>query len=127
MIYRRSTLRKADILAVLEEYQRSVVHFLMDGKNVVTPLANFATSIRGRFENEEDSYDAGRHSLEAAINAGVELKHDLGNGVQVNNTVDAFMARLHVDETGNGPKIISQMQITRRLNTGEYARGWSGH
>ena len=83
MIYRRSTLRKADILAVLEEYHSSIIHYLLEGKNVTTPVTNFAASIRGRFEGEEDTYDASRHTLDAVLNSGSEVRHALGNGVQV--------------------------------------------
>ena len=44
-----------------------------------------------------------------------------GDGVQVDNAVDAVIALLQRHELGDGAKIVSEMQISGRLNAGENA------
>ena len=49
-----------------------------------------------------------------------------GNGMEVNNAVDAVIFLLHRDPILDGAEIISKVQITGRLHTGEHAFHASG-
>ncbi len=78
MIQQGSTVTRADIVSVLEDYHTAVENLLLQGMNVNTPLANFSVSIRGVFHGMADTFDPSRHQLSAAIVAGPRLRKTLG-------------------------------------------------
>ena len=43
-----------------------------------------------------------------------------GDGMQVDDAVDAIVVVLQRDEVSDRPEIVSQVQVTGRLNAGEY-------
>ena len=77
MIQRGSTVTRADIVGVLEEYHATIEEMLLDGMNVTTPLANFSVSIRGVFNGADDRFDPARHRLRAVVRAGARLRKAL--------------------------------------------------
>ena len=74
MVTRGSTVTRADILSVMEDFQGALESMIQDGFNVVTPFANFRVSIRGVFNGTTDSFDSSRHSILTLVNAGKRLK-----------------------------------------------------
>lgn len=74
MTKRGSTVTRADILSVLEDFESAVESIIQDGFNVITPFANFRVGIRGVFNGSTDSFDNSRHQILPLINAGKKLK-----------------------------------------------------
>ncbi len=70
MIERGSTVTKADILSVLEEYYSAIESMVLEGVNVNTPLANYGASIKGIFNGATDSYDPSRHQVAGTVSPG---------------------------------------------------------
>ncbi|PAU94562.1 hypothetical protein CK503_07140 [Aliifodinibius salipaludis] len=77
---RGSTVTKADILSVVEEYQAVIAKFLEDGDSINTPLFRTSASISGVFEDQTDSFDRSRHYVRLNVNPGPrigEISEDL--------------------------------------------------
>lgn len=70
MIEMGSTVVKADILSVLENYHSTIENMVLEGMNVNTPGANYKVSIRGVFDGQSDSFDPQRHQVRAAVSPG---------------------------------------------------------
>jgi len=70
MIERGSTVTKADIFSVLEDYYSAIESMVLEGVNVNTPLANYGVSIKGIFNGADDSYDPSRHQVAGTVNPG---------------------------------------------------------
>lgn len=79
-----ATVSKPDVLGVLEGFFSAVEYMLLDGKNVVTPIAVFRSAIQGLFTDEQDSYDPSRHSVRATIAPGARLRRTMRLFAQVN-------------------------------------------
>ncbi len=82
MMRRGSTVGKADILSVLEDYHATIEDMVLEGMNVNTPAANFATSIKGIFSGHTDSFDPGRHRLRATLSPGKRLRRAIRERAQ---------------------------------------------
>ncbi len=74
MVQQGSTVTRADIVSVLEDFYTAIKGLLLNGVNVNTPLANFRLSIKGTFRDITDRFDADRHQLRAVITAGSRLR-----------------------------------------------------
>ena len=74
MLDRGSTVTKADILSVLEDYRATYVKFLRNGDNVKTPLAEIRTSILGTFVDKYDRFDRSRHEIKHRTTSGEALE-----------------------------------------------------
>ncbi len=72
-----ATVAKPDVLGVLESFFSAVEYLLLDGKNVLTPLAVFRTGIQGTFSDEADSFETDRHRVHASASAGARLRRVL--------------------------------------------------
>ncbi len=70
MIEQGSTVVKADILSVLEDYHSAIESMVLEGMNVNTPGANFRASIKGVFDGQADIFDPNRHQIRAAVSPG---------------------------------------------------------
>ena len=55
-------------MAVLDEFFDTVKLLVLEGNNVVTPLANFSVSVKGNFVSNDDFFDPSRHRVEPIIN-----------------------------------------------------------
>lgn len=82
MIQGGSTVTRADIYSVLENYYATVETIVLEGKNVNTPLANFRSAIKGVFKGAEDSFDPDRHRIVAVVDAGKRLRNSIRNHAQ---------------------------------------------
>jgi hypothetical protein len=82
IIQRGSTVSRADILSVLEDYHAAIENLLRLGMSINTPTANFRVSLKGVFEGDEDSFDPSRHQAMARVSAGRRLRRGL-EGVEV--------------------------------------------
>ena len=74
IIQQGSTVVKADILSVLEDYHTAIENMVLEGVNVNTPLANFGVSIKGVFNGPTDSFDPGRHQVVATTSPGKRFR-----------------------------------------------------
>jgi hypothetical protein len=73
ILYRGSTVTRADIISVLCDYHDCIEYYLQNGYNVKTPLANFSSSIRGIFKDNSDYYQNRRHKIYPVLNPGRRL------------------------------------------------------
>lgn len=83
MIERGSTVTKADIISVMEEFESTLQVMLTEGVNINLPFANFSTSIKGVFDGPSDSYDPSRHKVFARLAPGKTLKSYFETNVNV--------------------------------------------
>jgi hypothetical protein len=60
--------------AAVQLYQNTVYAYILDGHKVVTQFGIVGVSVKGKFERQTDSFDSSRHSIEATISPGVELR-----------------------------------------------------
>lgn len=74
MMQHGSTITRADVLGVLENYQVAVTQLLLEGNAVITPLVNYGASIRGVFDDLDDGYEASRHEVRPATTPGKYLR-----------------------------------------------------
>ncbi len=73
IIQQGSTVTRADILSVIEDFTTAVIYLVLDGKNVNTPLANFGAGIKGVFDGKDDAFDPSRHQLRGTVSAGKKI------------------------------------------------------
>lgn len=83
ILERESTVGKADILSVFQNYLVSIINILAEGANVNLPFANFSCSIKGTFNGPDDSFDPNRHQVVINITAGKELRNAFRERVTV--------------------------------------------
>ncbi|WP_321281010.1 DNA-binding domain-containing protein [Marinifilum fragile] len=74
MIGKGSTVTKAEGLSVIEEFEYAVVEEVKNGNIVSTDLFRISPSISGVFEDENDSFDPSRHSINLNISPGPRLQ-----------------------------------------------------
>ncbi len=82
MIERGSTVTKADILSVLEDYYSAIESMALEGVNVNTPLANYGVSIKGIFNGADDSYDPSRHQVAGTVSPGKRYRKTIRERAQ---------------------------------------------
>lgn len=70
---RGSTVTKADILSVVEEYQSVIAKFLENGDRINTPLFRTSASISGVFDDKTDDFDRSRHYVRLNVNPGPRI------------------------------------------------------
>jgi len=74
IVQRGTTVAKADVLSVLEDYFTVIEQFVQQGANVNTPHVNYGASIRGLFEGPLDGYDPARHQIVTRLSPGARLR-----------------------------------------------------
>ena len=77
-----STVVKADILSVLEDYYSAIESLVLEGMNVNTPSANYRTSIRGAFDGLAGGFDPSQHRLVPCVSPGKRLRKVLRAGAR---------------------------------------------
>ena len=79
-----TTVRKADILAVLENTCQACEEYLLEGTRVnVGGMFDLFPSIKGVFDSITDSFDPARHRLEVSASPGTRIR----KAIQENGTV----------------------------------------
>ena len=74
MIAEGTGLTRPQVLAYFEKLTQTVLGFLKDGHNVVTPFFRVRPTIKGLFENNEDSFDPTRHRVNTRFLPGERLR-----------------------------------------------------
>lgn len=69
-----STVTRADIFSVLEDFFLAIEYLLLEGARINTPLVNFGLSIRGVFRHCHEQFDAARHELRVTFGIGRRLR-----------------------------------------------------
>ncbi len=82
IIQQGSTVVKADIVSVLEDYYTAIENMVLEGMNVNTPLANFGASIKGVFNGPADGYDPSRHQIVATTSPGKRFRRAIRERAQ---------------------------------------------
>ncbi|MEW5956407.1 MAG: DNA-binding domain-containing protein [Chloroflexota bacterium] len=82
MIAHGCAVSRTDALAVIHHYFAAVESYLLEGYRVSTPWVNHGLSIRGNFDGKTDSYDPGRHSIEAVTTTGARLRRAIRERAQ---------------------------------------------
>lgn len=67
-------LTRPQALAYFEKITQTVLGFLKDGHRVVTPLFAVRPTIKGTFNDADDSFDKARHSINVRLLAGKRLR-----------------------------------------------------
>jgi len=93
IIQRGSTVSRADILSVLEDYHAAIENLLRLGMSINTPTANFRVGIQGIFEGDEDGFDPNRHRAMARVSAGRRLRRGLEHCEVVKDEVPILMPK----------------------------------
>lgn len=103
IIQRGSTVSRADILSVLEEYHAAIENLLRLGMSINTPTANFRVSLQGVFEGEGDGFDPSRHRAMARVSAGRRLRRSLEHvEVVKDETTELVPKPLEYADLGSG-------------------------
>lgn len=76
MVLQHSTITRADMLAVFEEFLVALLQLLLDGMRVVTPFGEFGLTIKGSFESAQDKFQASRHQIELVLKPGKRLERE---------------------------------------------------
>jgi hypothetical protein len=74
MAERGSTIARAHILSVFEDFREALCSLLNEGASVSTPFANFSLSLKDVFNGNTDVFDGSRFQITPAINAGSRLR-----------------------------------------------------
>ncbi len=77
VVKQNSTVTRADVLAVLDNFFTTIEGLLLLGFNVNTPGANYRVGIKGGFDGQTDSFTPGRNSVEASINPSARLRRTM--------------------------------------------------
>lgn len=83
MIERGSTVTRADILSVFEDFQMALESLMAEGTNVNLPFGNYSSSIKGVFDGASDNFDPSRHQVLPVVNPGSRLRDCYRVGIAV--------------------------------------------
>jgi len=86
MVDRGSTVVKADILSVLEDYYSAIEIMVLEGQAVNTPLAHFKTTVKGVFDGPTDAFDPQRHQIEGIVSPGKRFRAAVRDKARVEKT-----------------------------------------
>ncbi|MDE0471513.1 MAG: DUF4469 domain-containing protein [Ekhidna sp.] len=103
MLEKGSTVTRADILAVLNNFFEVAGSITADGEMINTDLFKTNLSITGVFDGAGDTFDKGRHTIKVNTNAGKVLKDALDK-IQVEKTTapEAIPYILEVKDSVSG-------------------------
>ncbi|MBN1305207.1 MAG: DUF4469 domain-containing protein [Anaerolineales bacterium] len=87
MVEQGSTITKADILGVLEDYFSAIERLVLLGYTVLTPSANYGTSIKGLFDGPDDSFDESRHRVAGAVRPGARFRRTVVERASFNKII----------------------------------------
>ncbi|MBN1303802.1 MAG: DUF4469 domain-containing protein [Anaerolineales bacterium] len=87
MVERGSTVTRADILGVLEDYFSTIEHLVLLGYSVLTPSANYSASVKGNFDGPEDCFDAGRHQVAGRVSPGARFRRAVAENAGVTKVI----------------------------------------
>lgn len=116
VVKQNSTVTRADVLAVLDNFFTTIEGLLLLGFNVNTPGANYRVSVKGGFDGQIDSLTPGRNSVEASISSGARLRQTMQRAqVQKQESSDRLPRPLNYTDSNSG-------QLNNRLTPGGMGR-----
>ena len=74
MVERGSTVTRADIISVMEDFEHALKSLLIEGSNINLPFANYSASIKGVFKGPADKFDPARHKAAVNVHTGKKIK-----------------------------------------------------
>lgn len=118
VVKQNSTVTRADVLAVLDNFFTVIEDALLLGFNVNTPGANYRASVKGSFDRDTDGFIPGRNMVEASINPGPRLRRAMRHAQaqkqesSSNKPRPAYYLDLNSDELNQGITPGGMGQIT---------------
>ena len=83
MAMHNTGISRAIMMAVFQEFFKTLLYLLLQGHKIVTPFGVFGVTIKGTFETPDDKFDSRRHTLELTITPGDQLKQDFAAKARV--------------------------------------------
>ena len=83
MEFRHSSLTTSDMVAMFEDFGRTVIKRIQEGDRVSTDLFQISLSIKGTFNSLDDGYDGSRHKVRICINPSRAFKKAVTQNVRV--------------------------------------------
>lgn len=83
MTFRSSSITRADMLAVFEDFSLALLRLLLDGVRIVTSFGEFGLTIKGDFEGETAKFDPKRHRIELVFKPSDRMASDFKRQVKV--------------------------------------------
>ena len=105
MIDQGSTVTRADILAVLEDFIKASEGYLLEGYRVqMGGLVELFPRIKGVFNGITDSFDPARHRVDVGANPGSRVRKTVRDGATVTRqeTIKPIPALLEYVDLGSG-------------------------
>lgn len=69
--------------AAIQLYHNTIYAYVLEGYKVVTPFGIVGVSVKGNFDRQTDSFDSSRHSVEAILSTGADLRRIVHDKAQV--------------------------------------------
>ena len=83
MEFRHSSLTTSDMVAMFEDFGRTVIKRIQEGDRVSTDLFQISLSIKGTFNSLDDGFDGNRHKVRICINPSRAFKNAVTQNVRV--------------------------------------------
>ena len=83
MEFRHSSLTTADMVALFEDFSRTIIKRIIEGDRINTDLFQLSLSIKGTFTDQDDQFDASRHKVRVCINASRAFQDTVAQSVRV--------------------------------------------
>ncbi len=77
VVKQNSTVTRADVLAVLDNFCTVIEDALLLGFNVNTPCVNGRVSVKGGFDGPNDGFTPGRNRVEASFTPGPRIRRKM--------------------------------------------------
>ncbi|MCB9101032.1 MAG: DUF4469 domain-containing protein [Anaerolineales bacterium] len=83
MEFRHSSLTTADMVALFEDFSRTIVKRIIEGDRVNLDLFQLSLSIKGTFIDQDDQFDSSRHKVRVCISASRAFQRTVTQSVRV--------------------------------------------
>lgn len=103
VVKQNSTVTRADVLAVLDNFFTVIEDALLLGFNVNTPGINGRVSVKGSFEGQNDGFTPGRNRVEASFTPGPRIRRKIQEAqVQKQESSDRLPRPLDYTDLNSG-------------------------
>ena len=83
MEFRHSSLTTSDMVAMFEDFGRTVIKRIKEGDRVSTDMFQISLSIKGKFNSIDDGFDGSRHKVRIRINPSRTFKNAVTRDIRV--------------------------------------------
>lgn len=82
MEFRHSSLTPADMVALFEDFGRTITKRMIEGDRINIDLFQLSLSIKGNFIDQDDQFDSSRHKLMVRINPSREFQRTVAQNAR---------------------------------------------